>query len=261
MNNKNQTNPKYGKLYGLGVGTGDPELMTVKAIKTLNSVDVIVIPQSSPHVDSVAWRIAKSHVQNKETMLLKLHFPMTKEVAVIREAWSIALQKIGEQLILGKSVAFITEGDPLFYSTYIYLHKNAPVLWEGIEIEIVPAVCSMTAVCAVSQIPIADGKEKVAIVPASYGLDSLAQIFKLFDTILLMKVSSVMPQVVELLEKEGLLDKAVYVSKATMQYQQIIVDLKSIQNDKCDYFSMVVVKKLGNDGVLFKETSIKAENN
>ncbi len=241
----------YGKLYGVGVGTGSPDLMTVRAVDVLRSVDVIAIPNSSKHTKSVAWRIAGSAVGPVEGQeRLDLLFPMTKDPAITVPAWDKAFTQIGERLQAGKSVAFITEGDPLFYSTYIYLHKAAPERWPGIETEIVPAVSSFTAVPSVIGAPIADGQERVAVVPASYGLEELPAILKLFDTVLLMKVSSVMPQLVSILEAEGLLDKSVYVSKATMPLQMIESDLKKIANDKCDYFSMVMVSKGERNGVL-----------
>ncbi len=242
---------QYGKLYGVGVGTGSPDLMTLRAVNTLRDVDVIVIPQSKKGRKSVAWRITEPNVvKNDVQERLFLTFPMTKDPEILKPAWDYAFTEIGKRLEEGKSVAFITEGDPLFFSTYIYLHKAAQERWPGLETEIVPAVSSFTAVPSVIQQPIADGQERVAVVPASYGLDTLPAIFKLFDTVLLMKVSSIMPELVEILKNEGLLDNATYVSKATMDFQMTTTDLESIKNDKCDYFSMVMVKKHERNGVL-----------
>ena len=255
----------FGKLYGVGVGTGSPDLMTVRSVNVLRSVDVIAIPQSNKHTKSVAWRIAESSVGPVEGQeRLMLHFPMTKDPEIIVPAWEAAFAEIGKRLKAGQSVAFITEGDPLFFSTCIYLFREAPLRWPGVEMEIVPAVSSFTAVASVAGIPVADGQEKVAVVPASYGLEDAPQILKLFDTVIFMKVSSVMPELVELLESEGLLDRAVYVSKATMQYQKIVTDISTIKNDKCDYFSMVLVAKRENHGVLMgrnaRETTAEAHS-
>lgn len=242
---------KYGKLYGVGVGPGSPELMTLRAVQILRDVDVIAIPRSNRYAKSVAWRIAEPNVPPREDQeRLMLEFPMTKDPEILAPAWDTAFREIGSRLEAGKSLAFISEGDPLFYSTFTYLKNQAPRRWPGIELDVVPAVSSFTAVPAVIQATIADGQERVAVVPASYGLEELPAILKLFDTILLMKVSSVMPQVVAVLEAEGLLDRSVYVSKATMQDQKVVVDLASIRNDRCDYFSMIMVKKHGRSGVL-----------
>lgn len=253
---------RKGKLYGVGVGPGSSDLMTLRSVNILRTVDVIAIPQSSPHIKSVAWRIAEKSVgpvENQERIFL--HFPMTRDPAVTKPAWAIAFQAIEDLLNQGKSVAFITEGDPLFYSTYIYLHTHAQEKWPDVELEVVPAVSSFTAVPSVIKTPIADGQERVAVIPASYGLEDLPTVFKLFDTVILMKVSSVMPEVVKILDEHGLLDCSFYVSKATMEYQQIVKDIKSIQNDKCDYFSMIVVSKRERSGILAGkglETSEKA---
>ena len=242
---------QFGKLYGVGVGTGSPDLMTLRAVNVLREVDVIAIPQSKVGRKSVAWRIAEPNVEKNDLQEhLYLTFPMTKDPEITVPAWDVAFKEIGKRLEEGKSVAFITEGDPLFFSTYIYLHKAVPERWPGVETEIVPAVSSFTAVPSVIQAPIADGQERVAVVPASYGLDTLPQILDLFDTVLLMKVSSIMPQLVDILKEKNLLDNATYVSKATMDFQSIITDIESIKNDKCDYFSMVMVKKNDRNGIL-----------
>ena len=242
---------QYGKLYGVGVGTGSPDLMTLRSVNILREVDVIVVPQSKKGRKSVAWRITEPNVvKNDQQERLFLTFPMTKDPDILKPAWDYAFTEIGKRLEEGKNVAFITEGDPLFFSTYIYLHKAAKIRWPEVETEVVPAVSSFTAVPSVIQQPIGDGQERVAVVPASYGLDVLPQIFKLFDTILLMKVSSVMPELVELLKEENLLDCSTYVSKATMDFQSITTDLEAIKNDNCDYFSMVMVKKNERNGIL-----------
>ena len=245
---------KYGKLFGVGVGPGDPRLMTLHAVDVLNRADVIVIPQSSKHIKSVAWRIAEQHVSdNPDQERLYLTFPMSKDPSKTGPAWEIAIKEIGDRISEGKDIAFISEGDPLFYSTFIYLLRSAKKIWPDAEIEIVPAVSSFTAVPAVIKMPIADGLERVAVIPASYGLEDLPEILKLFDTIFLMKVSSVMPRLVEILESQNLLEKSVYVSRATMDGQSIITDMDSIKNDKCDYFSMVMVCKQSRNGHIIPE--------
>lgn len=240
-----------GKLYGVGVGPGASDLMTLRAVHCLQNVDCIAIPQKDQFSPSVAWRIASpsvGEVTGQERLLL--NFPMTKDPAILKPAWDAAFKAISERLINGKSVAFISEGDPFVYSTFIYLFNAAPKFWPGIQIDVIPAVSSLSAVPITAGIPVADGQERVAMVPASYGLQDFKTILRLFDTILLVKVSSVMPAIVEILQEEGLLGHAVYVSKATMKEEKIIWDVASIKNDRCDYFSMVVIFKKSRSGVL-----------
>jgi len=241
----------HATLYGVGVGPGAPDLMTLRSVAILKAVPVIAIPLRSEYVPSLAWEIARPNigdVPGQERLFLT--FPMTKDPERLRPAWDEAFAQIGTRLERGLSVAFITEGDPLVYSTFIYLLGESRQRWPEIKIEIVPAVSSITAVPAVTLTPLADGQERIAILPATYGVDDLADVLRQFDTVILMKVGSVMPTVVAALEREDLVERAFYVSKATTGQQRVVHDLRSLRNDRCDYFSMVVVAKQDRNGVL-----------
>jgi precorrin-2/cobalt-factor-2 C20-methyltransferase len=232
--------------------------MTLRAVRLLQSVPVIAIPRRSEYVPSLAWDIAKPNlgeIAGQERLFLT--FPMTKDTELLRPAWNAAFEQIGTRLARGLDVAFITEGDPLVYSTFIYLLREAPQRWPGVRVEVVPAVSSITAVPATILTPLADGQERIAILPATYGVDDLTEVFWKFDTVILMKVGSVMPAVVEALERTGLLGHAVYVSKATTGQQRIIHDVRSLRNDRCDYFSMVVVARRDRSGILAGQTAAR----
>jgi precorrin-2/cobalt-factor-2 C20-methyltransferase len=242
---------KPGKLYGVGVGPGAPDLMTLRSVERLRKADCIAIPRRDKFTPSVAWSIAEPNVgEIPGQERLFLYWPMTKNPEILKPAWEAAFKEIGARLYAGKSVAFISEGDPFIYSTFIYLYNHAKKNWTDVEVEVIPAVSSLSAVPVVADMPIADGEERIAVIPASYNTGDLRAILKTFDTVLLLKVSSVMPKVVEAIEAEGLLGRAVYVSKATMPQQKIVRDIASIKNDRCDYFSMVVVCKKDRSGIL-----------
>lgn len=241
----------YGTLYGVGVGPGAADLLTLRAVGVLKSADAIAIPRRSPEDASVAWRIAEvavGAVEGQERFFVTL--PMTKDPARMAAAWEEAFTEIGSRLQRGCSVAFVTEGDPLFFSTFIYLREEAPRRWPGIRVEIVPGVSSLAAVAAATGQAIADGRERVAIIPASYGLDDLPDILKRFDTVVLMKVSSVMPQIVAAVEQAGLIDRAVYVAQASRPQEKVVSDIRTIRDDRGDYFSMVVIARKERSGVL-----------
>ena len=138
----------------------------------------------------------------------------------------------------------------MVYSTFIYLLNEAEDRWPGINLEIVPSVTSLTAVPAAIQTPLADGLERIAVIPATYGTDDLRDVLRNFDTILLMKVKSVMQEVVDVLTEEGLLDKAKYISKASTDQERIVDDIRTVDVSTCDYFSMVVIAKRERSGVL-----------
>jgi precorrin-2/cobalt-factor-2 C20-methyltransferase len=242
---------KYGTLYGVGVGPGAPDLMTLRSVQVLKTAAVIAIPRRSECSPSLAWEIARPNVgevPGQERLFLT--FPMTKDPERLRPAWDEAFTQIGQRLERGLSVAFITEGDPLVYSTFIYLLGESSRRWPGVPVEIVPAVSSITAVPAVTRTPLADGQERIAVLPATYGVDDLTDVLRRFDTVILMKVGSVMATVVEALEREGLVDRAFYVSKATTGHERVVHDLRSLRGDRCDYFSMVVVARKDRNGIL-----------
>jgi len=246
----------YGPLYGVGVGPGAPDLLTLRAVETLKRADVLALPRSSDYGASMAWRIIEPVVGKRSGQeRLFLTFPMSKEPARLRHAWDLAFAKIGEHLEGGKSVAFATEGDPSLYSTFGYLLREAPRRWPGIRVEVVPGVSSIAAVPAVLGVPLADGMERIAIIPANYGVDDLVAILGAFDTTILMKIGSEMPKVLIALERAGLVDKAAYVAKATMPEQKIVTDLREVRAERGDCFAMVVVARRERSGVLAGDVS------
>jgi len=246
------------KLFGVGVGPGAPDLITLRALSTARTADVLALPRSSDWGESMAWKILEptlGHIERQERLFLT--FPMSKDPERLKPAVAKALDAIGERLDAGKSVAFITEGDPSLYSTFIYVAAEARTRWPALEIEIVPAVSSVLAVPAVTGVPLADGQERIAIVPANYGVDDLDAILRAFDTVVLMKIGPEMPAIIAALERAKLLDRAVYVAKATMREQRIVRDLRSVGAERGDCFAMVVVAKKEHAGVLVGEAPFR----
>jgi precorrin-2/cobalt-factor-2 C20-methyltransferase len=241
----------YGDLYGVGVGPGAPDLVTLRALSVMRSVPVLALPRSSDYGASKAWEIVKpalGEVPGQERLFLT--FPMNKDPERLRPAWDKAFAAIGERLAKGLSVAFATEGDPSLFSTFIYLAAEAPRRWPGIKVEVVPGVSSIAAVPAVTGVPLADGQERIAIVPGNYGLADLESLLLQFDTTVLMKIGPELPRVVQALERTGLLERAVYVSKATMSEQRVVRDLRAVAAERGDCFAMVVVSRKEHSGVL-----------
>jgi precorrin-2/cobalt-factor-2 C20-methyltransferase len=238
------------KLYGVGVGPGAPDLITLRALRVLRSVDVLALPRSNDWGESVAWSIVAPALAESPAEKLFLTFPMNKDPERLRPAIAKALDAIGERLVAGRSVAFVTEGDPSLYSTFVYVASEARRRWPAIEIETVPAVSSPMAVAAVTGVPLADGQERIAIVPANYGVADLDTLLATFDTIVLMKIGPEMPTIVAALERAQLLDRAVYVSRATMKDERIVRDLRTIEAERGDCFAMVIVAKKDRAGVL-----------
>jgi precorrin-2/cobalt-factor-2 C20-methyltransferase len=241
----------YGTLHGVGVGPGAPDLITLRAVATLRRAPVLALPRSSDWGGSKAWEIVAptlGEIAGQERLFLT--FPMSKDPARLRPAWDRAFEAIGARLADGLDVAFVTEGDPSLFSTFIYLQREAAQRWPGIRVEVTPGVSSVMAVPAVTGIPLADGQERVAILPGTCGLDDLDDVLARFDTVVLMKIGPEMPRVIAAIERAGLLDRAVYVSRATMAEQRIARDLRAVSDQRGDCFAMVIVSRKERSGVL-----------
>ncbi len=229
-----------GVLYGVGVGPGDPELITAKAKRVLNSVDVIVAPRSRGAKESVALSVARRKIK-KDAKIVEIDFPMTKDPSALEKAWEEAVDKIHLILADGKNVAFPTVGDPLFYSTFIHVMRKMQKRHPDIEVRAVPGVTSLSACAVELGMPLGEGDERVAILPATYGLGDIQEIARRFDTIVLMKVSRHYDKIVKEIDNAGLKDKAVLVSRCgTKEYSSSALD--AMLGKEVDYFSMIVIR-------------------
>lgn len=235
---------KIGKFYGIGVGPGDPDLLTMRAVHILKSVDVVCIPRSGSENNCAALTVAGSYI-SPTAELQEISTPMTRDIKVLREEWHKGAAKIAECLKSGKNVAFITIGDSMLFSTYTYLLKNVVKLVPNAHIESVPGITSFSAAAAFLNTALAEGVEKLAIVPAIESLDELRSILEQFPNAVLMKVAEKYNAIVDILEEKGLKNKAVYVSRLGYDDQFVSYDLDSLRTAKRDYLSLILVKREG----------------
>jgi precorrin-2/cobalt-factor-2 C20-methyltransferase len=235
-----------GTFYGVGVGPGDPELLTVKAVNVLKGASVIAVPRSSDSSSdglSQALRIAEKAVDLDGKEKVWLFFPMTKDKEVLNAARKEAALKVADALNAGKDVAFITLGDPMLYSTFSYLVPFVREAAPGAAVKVVSGITSYSAAASIALTPLAESDEKVMIVPAAYDLDAVKGLLESFDTIVLMKVNRIFDRLVDTLDAMGLLGRAVLVSRAGWPEERVVYDLKSLKGEKLDYFSTIIVKK------------------
>ena len=213
-----------GKFYGIGVGPGDPELITMKAVNILKSADVVAVPESSKEKGSVALDIARPYLRDGVEMLT-LTFPMIRDVAAKQRIREENAQKVLAEIQQGKTIAFLTLGDPMLYSTYIYLLRELQAIDREARVVTVPGVTAFSAAAALTNRPVGEGKQLVTIVPASDDFTQLAEALDRGGTVVLMKVNKSFGKLVSLLEDMGLLSKAVYVSRCGTDKEKIIRDL------------------------------------
>lgn len=234
-----------GRLYGIGIGPGDPELITLKAVKAIKEVKIICVPKSEGKDGSIALSIAGRYIDPEKQEIIELSFPMhkDKERSAQIKVWQNVSDLIAQKLKSGYDVAFLTLGDPLFYSTFSYLIPFILDAAPELEIQVIPGVSSINAASAALLLPLAEGDDRIAIIPATYGDKDIREALGCFDTVVLMKVNRVMDRILKVLEETQLKDRAVFISRAGWEEEEIIKDLNSLKDRKLDYFSMVIVKK------------------
>lgn len=233
-----------GKLYGIGIGPGDPKLVTVRAREILDRVDIVFAPKGREDGTSCARSIVEA-VTEREKVFVELTFPMTKDKSILNRYWSRAAHRIVKEIKKGSEVAFVTIGDPFIYSTYVYLLKTLRKDFPDIKVETVPGVSAFNAAASAADLALVEGNERLAIVPVSKDLKGLKETLEDFDTVVLMKIGLKLDIVVSLLKKLDLLKCAVLVSRVGHKDEKIIHDLTSLRDKKTGYLSVIIVKKGG----------------
>jgi len=231
-----------GIFYGIGVGPGDPELITLKALKVLSDVDVLCVPKSRREKESLALAVVNSVIP-KDFLILELEFPMTKDRELLNKSWSVAGKLVAEKLSSDLNVAFITIGDPTLYSTYGYLLQFIRESHSDIITETIPGVTSITACSALVQEPLVEGDEKLAVIPAAYSLEDLKNVIDVFDTTVLMKVNKRVTELADFFDTKPYLD-TYFVSRCGYPDQFARKGLSpEVLEKNLDYMSLLIIKK------------------
>jgi precorrin-2/cobalt-factor-2 C20-methyltransferase len=209
---------------------------------------VLCVPISKTDKGSLAFSIVQRElVKTFET--LELLFPMSSDEQVLSKHWDEATEQIVQILEQGKNVAFVTIGDPMFYSTYAYVLTRIKARHPEIKVETIPGVPAFAASTSFLNDTLCEGDEKVAIIPAAYSLEQIKEILQTFEVVVMMKVSRKFDQIVNMLGEMGLKDKAVYVSRCGYDDQFYTTDLDSLLGQTKDYMSILFIKKAGWRGL------------
>ncbi|MGC4067753.1 MAG: precorrin-2 C(20)-methyltransferase [Polyangiaceae bacterium] len=242
-----ESSSKIGRLYGIGLGPGDPELVTVKASRLLGSVSWVFAPKADEALGSIAKGIALSHVA-PTTKLVELVYPMSRDVAVLERHWGAAATTIGEVLRQGDDAAFITLGDPMLYSTCAYLVRALRRSMPEVDIEIVPGVTSFCASAALTGFVLGEKDSKLLVAPAPDSAVELERLTRQGGRLVLMKVGSRLPQLVNWLRALGLLERSRLVSRAGLAGQRIFSDLNDCEElEQLGYLSTLLVDLDGRE--------------
>jgi len=232
---------QVGTLYGISVGPGDPELITLKGLRILKQVPVVAFPAGIHGKQGIAQQIVDEWLGSHQVQLA-LIFPYVQDIAILTQAWEIAAEQVWQYLRLGQDVAFVCEGDVSFYSTFTYLAQMLQQLHPESVVKTVPGVCSPMAAASALGVPLTVRQERLAVLPALYNVGELETILDWADVVVLMKVSSVYHEVWKVLHRRQLLENACVVERATLPEQVIYDDLRDRPTLKLPYFSLLIVK-------------------
>ena len=235
-----------GKFYGIGVGPGDPELLTLKAARILAEVDCVFLPATAAHENGFAGRIVAS-LRLNAAKFRPVTLCMCRQRDIDQGAYERAADDILTELRRGRSAAWIAEGDPLFYSTFVHVWEALRRLEPALNVEIVPGITSIQAGAALAGMPMAMLDEQVAIMPAAYGLDRLADLVRDFAVVCLLKVHRVFDQLLDRLAALPRPVEAVYIEKVGTADERLIRDLPALRGQTLPYFSLVLLRGAAYD--------------
>ena len=224
-----------GRLYGVGVGPGDPELLTLKAFRLLQSCPVVAY-QSADDKESVARSIVAQYLTGKQIEVL-YHLPRASDPQEAQPIYNKIVEPIAAHLEAGRDVVVLCEGDPLFYGSFMYLFTR---LSDHFDTEVVPGVSSPMGSASALGVPLSYRNDIFSVLPATLPAETLAAQLLNADAVAIIKLRRHFAKVREVLHQVGLASRAKYIERATMEKQQII-QLDEVEADNVPYFSMILV--------------------
>ena len=236
------------KLFCVGCGPGDPELLTIRALNLITEAEVIFVPTSKLDKPSIALSIVAKYIK-ETTKIINLVFPMVKDKDSLKDYWKKNTLEISQMVRSGKKTLYLTVGDPSLYSTWIYIHRELKKNHKDIEIEIIPGITSIFAFAAESKLSLVEGNEHLSIVPACYDLNKVKNTVKASDTIVFLKDGRYFDNVIEMLSDSGFGEETQIAIAQDVSTKENILEIKHLKDLKGKkqpsqkYFSIMVVKR------------------
>ena len=228
------------KFYGIGTGPGDSTLVTIKAVNTIKRVDILYTPEPKKGGDSLALSIVKEYVP--DTVEIKQrHFPMNNDSVEKMASWDAIAAEIKDDVKAGKEVGFITLGDPMIYSTYVYIMER---LMDEIEVETIPGISSFSNIASNQNFPLVMDRDPLMVIPCTMEEEKIDAALQTYDCFVLMKVYKNFKEIVQKLEKYDLIDSAILVSNSSQEREVVYKDLRDVHlQEKISYFSTILVNR------------------
>ena len=228
------------KFYGIGTGPGDSSLVTVKAVNTLKNIDILYTPEAKQGGDSLALSIVKEYIPSNVEIKSR-YFPMSNHGTDKIEAWESISKEIINDVKSGKDVGFITLGDPMIYSTYVYLMER---IMDEVEVETIPGISSFSNIASNQNFPLVMDTDPLIVIPCTMEEEKIDELLKKYDCIVLMKVYKKINLILDKLHKHNLIDYAILVSNSSQDKEEVFTNLRDIKIDeKISYFSTILVNK------------------
>jgi len=234
------TQPQQGTFYGVGVGPGDPELLTLKAVRVLRQSDAIYVPESrlsrQNHVADIAAAYASADCD-----IVPVSFSLADRAATRQQHWHETAQVIAGRLQGGQDVALVTLGDALLYSTYIYLLRALYAVFPKAKVETVPGISAVSTAAALTHCPLGEGEQPLSIIPAANDVKKLRDLITSGSSVAIMKIGHHLPQLIELLDQWGAIERSVFVARAGLPEQRVELDLNQLRDVPADTGNLAVI--------------------
>jgi len=238
-----------GTFYGLGTGPGDSGWLTVKGAAILASCPHVFAPKARIKSESLALSIAQPYVGASATVHEQL-FPMTKDEDALAAHWREAAEALATVLERGEDACFLTIGDPMLYSTYVYLLRALRERLPAVAVETVPGVTSFCAAASLTNFTLGERKEPLTIIPAADDLGAVERALASQGTVVLMKVGGRLPEILDFLRKRKLIDQAVLVARAGQPEERVVTDLDQLSPEEAanvGYLSVILIHVKSNE--------------